>query len=228
MEHLAQHCRPRRSSLLKIYHLDVKTTFLNGLITEELYVKPPPGFPCSDPSQAYRLKKALYGLKQAPRAWYSSIDSYLISQHLIKSGADPNLYYFEDGGKLTILLLYVDDVYITGSHDSHIASIRAYIQTRFDMSDLGLLTYSLGLEFLFSTSGILITQRQYLREMLTDFGMADCRPVHTPLAEKLKLIPDMSAPSTDPTTYQRMVGKLIFLTHTRPDLSHAVSLVTDS
>lgn len=94
------------------------------------------------------------------------------------------------------------------------------------MSDLGLLSYSLGLEFIFTSSALLVTQRQYVTELLTDFGMADCRPVSTPMVEKLRLEPDMSAPATDPTTYQQMVGKLIFLTHTRPDISFAVSLVS--
>lgn len=210
-----------------IFHLDVKTAFLNGVIHEDIYVAPPPGFDdFSRPGLACKLKRALYGLKQAPRAWYSKVDGYLLSQGLTKSTADGNLYYFEEGGKLTLLILYVDDVYITGDHSSHIAEVRANIQCEFEMCDLGLLSYSLGLEFIFDTAGILVTQRQYVRELLTEFGLSDCRPAYTPMQEKLKLELDMSAPSTDTTTYQRMVGKLIFLTHTRPDISFAVGLVS--
>lgn len=108
----------------------------------------------------------------------------------------------------------------------HIASIRSAIHSQFDMSDLGLLSYSLGLEFVFTSSGVLVTQRQYVRELLSEFGLSECRSVHTPMVDKLRLEPDMQASLTDKTMYQRMVGKLIFLTHTRPDISFAVSLVS--
>ncbi|KAG0572350.1 hypothetical protein KC19_VG087600 [Ceratodon purpureus] len=89
------------------------------------------------------------------------------------------------------------------------------------MSDLGLLSYSLGIEFLFQPTGILLTQRQYIREMLKDAGLEHCKSAPTPMLEKLKLTPDMGASPADPTQYQHMVGKLIFLTHTRPDISYA-------
>lgn len=188
----------------KVYHLDVKTAFLNGRIDEEIYVKPPPGFEgTTPPHHACQLKRALYGLKQAPRAWYSTVDGYLQSAGLRKSTADGNLYYHEVDGLLTILLLYVDDVYITGSNDTHIAYIRAAIQEEFEMSDLGLLKYSLGLEFLFNPAGILITQRHYIREILSEFGMSDCRPVKTPMVEKAQLEPEMAVPPTDATEYQK-------------------------
>lgn len=211
----------------QIFHLDVKTAFLNGVIEEEIYVAPPPGFDNLPHSNyACRLKKALYGLKQAPRAWYKKVDSYLLSKGLLKSQADYNLYFFEDKGKITLLILYVDDVYLTGDNTEHIATIRSEIQEAFEMSDLGLLSYSLGLEFLFQREGILVTQRQYIKEMLRDFGLEHCKPVPTPMVEKLKLTPDMGAPLADAARYQQMVGKLIFLTHTRVDICYAVSVVS--
>ena len=120
----------------------------------------------------------------------------------------------------------MDDVYLTGNNDTHTAYIHAEIQGAFEMSDLGLLSYSLGLEFLFQPEGIMVTQRLYIQEMLDEFGLADCRPVATPMQEKLKLLPDMQAPLADIAKYQRMVGKLIFLTHTRIDIAFAVSVVS--
>ena len=210
----------------QIVHLDVKTAFLNGDMTEDIYISPPPGFSSSSNSQVCKLKKALYGLKQAPRAWYVKIDSYLLAQGLRKSQADFNLYFHEQDGLLTLLLLYVDDVYLTGNDSKCIALIRSHIKGEFEMSDLGLLSYSLGLEFLFRPEGILFTQRQYILELLTEFGLADCKPVATPMAEKLRLTLDMAAPVVDCHRYQRMVGKLIFLTHTRPDICYAVSVVS--
>lgn len=210
-----------------IFHLDVKTAFLNGIIEEDIYVTPPPGFESSHHrGYACKLKKALYGLKQAPRAWYSKVDHYLCSQGLQKSSADANLYFHESQGKLTLLLLYVDDVYLTGNDTVHIELIRQAIQTEFEMSDLGLLSFSLGLEFLFSASGIRVTQRQYVKDMLAEFGLSECRPAATPMQEKLQLLPDMKAAPADSVHYQRMVGKLIFLTHTRPDIAYAVSVVS--
>ncbi|KAG0598392.1 hypothetical protein M758_12G069100 [Ceratodon purpureus] len=94
------------------------------------------------------------------------------------------------------------------------------------MSDLGLLLYSLGLEFLFQPEGILVTQRKYIQDMLTKFGLDQCKPASTPMLEKLKLVPEMNAPPVDVTHYQRLVGKLIFLTHTRIDIAYAVSVVS--
>lgn len=137
---------------------------MNGRINEEIYLKPPPGFEGSYlATHACRLKRALYSLKRAPRRWYSTVDSFLQREGLQKSTTDCNLYFFEAGGLLTLMLLYVDDVYIIENNDAHITHIRAAIQGGFEMSDLGLLAYSLGIEFLFSSSGIMMTQRQYIQ-----------------------------------------------------------------
>lgn len=210
-----------------IVHLDVKTAFLNGDIQEDIYVKPPPGYESlTHPHHACKLKKALYGLKQAPRSWYCKIDDYLTGQGLQKSSADQNLYFHEKDGLLTLLILYVDDVYLTGNNLSYIARLRSDIQTAFEMTDLGTLSYSLGIEFLFGPDGIRLTQRRYIESMLADFGLSECRPVATPMVEKTHLVPDMGATPTDLVRYQTMVGKLIFLTHTRPDIAYAVSIVS--
>lgn len=165
--------------------MDVKTAFLNGIIEEDIYVSPPPGFESSTSGNyACKLHKALYGLKQAPRAWHNKVDSYLTSQGLQKSNADYNLYYNDRNGRLTLLILYVDDVYLTGKKDDHIQFIRTEIQKEFEMSDLGVLSYSLSMEFLFLPDGIAVTQRTYIREMLVKFGLGDSRTIHTPMAEK--------------------------------------------
>lgn len=100
------------------------------------------------------------------------------------------------------------------------------MSSAFDMADLGRLSFSLGIEFIFQPSGILLTQRQYIRDMLQELGLTDCRPVPTPILEKQKLTPNMDSPPSDPLLYQKMVGKLIFLTQTRPDISYAVSIVS--
>jgi hypothetical protein len=130
----------------RIHQMDVKTTFLNGIIEEEVYIEQPQGFEVNGKeSHVCRLKKALYGLKQAPRAWYSRIDGYLLSMGFTKSEADPNLYYIFVGTDLLILVLYVDDLFLIGTKKL-IAGCKADMATEFEMKDIGMMHYFLGLE----------------------------------------------------------------------------------
>jgi hypothetical protein len=130
----------------KIHQMDVKTAFLNGLIQEEVYIEQPLGFEVHGrESHVCRLKKALYGLKQAPRAWYSRIDAYLQQLGFEKSEVDPNLYFIVVGEDPLILLLYVDDLFITGV-ERLITSCKESLASEFEMKDIGLMHYFLGLE----------------------------------------------------------------------------------
>jgi hypothetical protein len=130
----------------KIHQMDVKTAFLNGLIQEEVYIEHPLGFEVHGrESHVCKLKKALYGLKQAPRAWYSRIDAYLQQLGFEKSEADPNLYFIVVGEDPLILLLYVDDLFITGA-ERLITSSKESLASEFEMTDIGLMHYFLGLE----------------------------------------------------------------------------------
>ena len=129
-----------------IHQMDVKTAFLNGIIAEELYIEQPEGFEIfSTESHVCRLKRALYGLKQAPFAWYIQINSYFNELGFAKSEADPNLYQIVVEGNLLIIVLYVDDLILTGD-ELLIHSCKADIAKEFEMKDLGLLHYFLGLE----------------------------------------------------------------------------------
>ena len=125
---------------------DVKTTFLNGEIEEEVYIDQPERFITHEKnSHLYKLIKALYGLKQAPKAWYERIDSYLTKSGYSKNGADPNLYFKINGDAMIILVLYVDYLLMTGE-EHLISKCKQELTTEFDMKDLGLLHYFLGLE----------------------------------------------------------------------------------
>jgi hypothetical protein len=130
----------------KLHQMDVKTTFLNGVIEEEVYIEQPLGFEVQDmKTHVCKLKKALYGLKQAPRAWYDRIDSFLMSLGFTKSKADPNLYFkIVDDGPV-ILLLYVDDLFLTGE-EKLITDCKKKLAAEFEMKDLGPMHYFLGLE----------------------------------------------------------------------------------
>ena len=130
----------------EIHQMDVKTTFLNGVIEEEVYIEQPEGFETHEKrTHVCRLKKALYGLKEAPRAWYGQIDSYLQQLGFIKSDADPNLYYLIVENEPLILVLYVDDLFFTISLGL-IKNYKRNQETEFDMNYLGLMHYFLGLE----------------------------------------------------------------------------------
>jgi hypothetical protein len=130
----------------KIHQMDVKTTFLNGLIEEEVYIEKPLGFEVHGrESHVCILKKALYGLKQDPRAWYSRIDAYLQQLGFEKSEEDPNLYFIVVGEDTLIIFLYVDDIFITGV-ERLISNYKESLASEFEMTDIGLMHYFLGLE----------------------------------------------------------------------------------
>ena len=134
--------------------MDVKTVFLNGFIKEEVYIEQPEGFEIfSSESHVCRLKRALYGLKQVPRAWYTQIDSYFTRLGFSKSEADPNLYQIVVEGKLLIIVLYVDDLILTGD-ERLILSCKEDLAKEFEMKDLGLLHYFLGLEIWQRSDGL--------------------------------------------------------------------------
>jgi len=135
----------------KLHQMDVKIAFLNGVVEEELYIEQPQGFIVHESGshvcklKKARLKKALYGLKQAPRAWYARIDSFLKSLGFTKSTADPNLYFKSEDGYPIILILYVDDMFLIGN-EKLIVGCKKELTTEFEMKDLGLMHYFLGLE----------------------------------------------------------------------------------
>ena len=141
--------------------MDVKTAFLNGVIEEEVYIEQPEGFVVhGTDSHVCRLKKALYGLKQAPRAWYSRIDSYLQRLGFTKSDADSNLYFKVVENHLMILVLYVDDLFLTGA-EHQIAWCKRELTSEFEMKDLGLMHHFLGLEVWQRSNEIFLSQGKY-------------------------------------------------------------------
>jgi hypothetical protein len=210
----------------KVHQMDVKTTFLNGVVEEEVYVEQPQGFETHDrKTHVCRLKKALYGLKQAPRAWYGRIDGYLMSLGFTKSKADPNLYFKVVDGGPVILLLYVDDLFLTGV-EKLIDECKKMLASEFEMKDLGIMHYFLGLEVWQRPDGIFLNQGKYAVEILKRFGMMDCKAMPTPMVTNLKLLCDTSSETMDATMYRQLVGSLMYLTNTRPDICFAVNTLS--
>jgi hypothetical protein len=155
--------------------MNVKTTFLNGVIEEEVYIEKPQGFEVHlRETHVCRLKKALYGLKQAPRAWYACIDSYLTRLGFSKSHVDPNLYYKVVNNAPVILLLYVDDLFLTGVESLNI-QCKKDLASEFDMKDLGIMHYYLGLEVWKKHGEFFLGQGKYVVKILQKFGMIDTK-----------------------------------------------------
>jgi len=166
----------------KIHQMDVNTTFLNGLIEEEVYIEQPKGFETFDhKSRVCQLKRALYRLKQVPCVWYTKIDSYFTRLGFMKSEADMNLYHIVVERKLLIIVLCVDDLILTGD-DQLIKSCKEDLAREFEMKNMGLMHYFIGMEVWQGDGELFVSQGNYANEILRGFHMERCKPMETPLA----------------------------------------------
>nr|GEV01852.1 hypothetical protein [Tanacetum cinerariifolium] len=203
-----------------IYQKDVKTTFLYGPLKEEVYVNQPDGF--VDPyhlDKVYRLKKALYGLKQAPMAWYDELTNFLVSKGFSKGSIDLTLFITKHGEDILLVQIYVDDI-IFGSTNLKLSKRFEKLMHKFEMSVMGELKLFLGIQINQSPHGIFINHAKYAQEILKKHGMTSCDSVGTPMATK-HLDTDLSGTPVDQTKYRSMVGALMYLTTSRPDIMHA-------
>ena len=172
----------------EIRQIDFCNAFLNGDMTEEVYMLQPPGFENPEaPTHVCRLKKAIYGLKQAPRAWYAKISSYLLSLGFKSCSSDSSLYTYHSGSDCILIAIYVDDLQITGNSPSLMDSISSKLSATFAMKDLGELKYFLGIEFIRSKDSLWILQQKYAKDMLLKFQFLDCLPISTCLEQNCHL-----------------------------------------
>ena len=209
----------------KIYQMDVKNAFLNGDLHEEVYMSPPPGI-AHRPGEVCRLRKALYGLKQAPRAWFEKFSTVITSLGFQPSNHDSALFIRCTNAGRIILSLYVDDMIITGDDHDGIESLKRDLAHRFAMKDLGLLRYFLGIEVAQSPKGYLLSQTKYISDLFERARLTDNRTVDTPIESNAKYSPTDGVPLSDPSLYRTIVGSLVYLTVTRPDIAHAVHVVS--
>ncbi|GJS34075.1 retrovirus-related pol polyprotein from transposon TNT 1-94 [Tanacetum coccineum] len=199
--------------------MDVKTTFLNGNLREEVYVNQPDGFVDLDnPNHVYKLKKALYGLKQAPRTWYDMLSSFLISQYFSKGLVDPTPFIRREGKELLLVQIYVDDIIFAASTTQLCDLFAKIMCSKFKMSMMGKISFFLGLQISQSPRGIFINQSKYALESLKNYGFDSCDPVDTSMVEKSKLDKDKERKAIDPSHYHDMIGTLLYLTAIRPNL----------
>uniref|UniRef100_A0A6N2KNP9 Integrase catalytic domain-containing protein n=1 Tax=Salix viminalis TaxID=40686 RepID=A0A6N2KNP9_SALVM len=205
--------------------LDVKNAFLHGFLSEEVYMEQPPGYIDPQfPTHVCRLQRALYGLKQAPRAWFQRFSQFLLRLGFIASRADSSLFVHHSSHGVVYLLLYVDDMVITGNNTSMLHSLIDRLASEFSMKDLGDLHYFLGIEVVRNDKGLFLSQAKYALDLLTRAEMVDCKPISTPSLVGSHLT-DSGTLYSDATQFRSLAGALQYLTLTRPDLSYSVNSI---
>jgi Reverse transcriptase (RNA-dependent DNA polymerase)/Integrase core domain/gag-polypeptide of LTR copia-type/GAG-pre-integrase domain len=209
-----------------LFQMDVRNAFLHGDLEEEVYMDLPPGMITpSEKRMACRLKKAIYGLKQSPRAWYGKLSSTLGKIGFKRSEADSSMFTKTSNQGIVVILIYVDDLIITGSDKRGIIDLKLHLGREFDIKDLGNLKYFLGIEIARSQKGLFLSQRKYILDLLRESGKMGVKPANIPMDYNQKVISD-NIPLEDIGVFQRIVGKLIYLTITRPDIAFVVSYVS--
>nr|GEX89207.1 retrovirus-related Pol polyprotein from transposon TNT 1-94 [Tanacetum cinerariifolium] len=208
-----------------VFQMDVKTAFLHGTLKEDVFVCQPEGsIDVDHPSHVYKLKKTLYGLKQAPRAWYDELSMFLLQNHFFKGTIDPTLFIRRFDNDILVVQVYVDDIIFGSTHPMYTQVFSDLMKSRFKMSMIGEMTFFLGLQVNQSTCGIFINQSIYVLEILKKYGIESCDPVGTPMEIKDKFDLDQNGTSVDATKYRSMIGALMYLTSSRPDIEHATCL----
>jgi len=205
--------------------MDVKSVFLNGIINEEVYVEQPLGFEDHQhPNHVYKLKKALYGLKQAPRQWYERLSNFLLSNGYERGMIDKTLFIKKSNSKIILVQIYVDDIIFAATKDSLCEEFVVAMQSEFEMSMIGELSFFLGLHFKQSKDGIFLCQSKYCKEILNKLEMESCKEVSTPMPSSCYMDVDVAGKGVDQTKYRGLIGSLLYLTASRSDIMFSVCL----
>ncbi|CAL1357723.1 unnamed protein product [Linum trigynum] len=212
-----------------LHQIDIANAFLHGELQETVYMQQPPGFVDPDkPNHVCRLRKSIYGLRQAPRTWFHCLAAALTRFGFSVSRTDPSLFIYKSGTVRLYMLVYVDDIVITGNDSALIRRLMEFLHANFALRELGPLSYFLGIEVHRSSTGIILSQRKFILDLLERAKMSQANPISTPATVDLL---QQSAAATsprfsDPALYRSIVGGLQYLSFTRPDLSFAVNLVS--
>ncbi|GKA86340.1 putative ribonuclease H-like domain-containing protein [Tanacetum coccineum] len=204
-----------------VYQMDVKSAFLYGKIEEEVYVCQPPGFEDPDfPDRVYKVEKALYGLHQAPRAWYETLSTYLLDNGFQRGKIDKTLFIRRDKGDILLVQVYVDDIIFGSTKKSLCNAFEKLMREKFQMSFMGELTFFLGLQVKQKNDGIFISQYKYVAKILKKFGFTKVKTASTPMETQNPLLKDKNGEKVDVHMYRSMIGSLMYLTSSRPDIMY--------
>ncbi|GKE26300.1 putative ribonuclease H-like domain-containing protein [Tanacetum coccineum] len=203
--------------------MDVKSTFLYGQIEEEVYVCQPPGFQYLDyPDKVYKVVKALYGLHKAPRAWYETLAKYLLDNGFHRGKIDQTLFIKEQNEDILLVQVYVDDIIFGSTKKELCTEFEKLMHDKFQMSYMGELTFFLGLQVKEKEYRIFISQDMYVAEILRKFSFTDVRTTSTPMDTEKPLLKDLDGDDVDVHLYRSMIGSLMYLTSSRPNIMFAV------
>ena len=209
----------------KLFQMDVKRAFLNDYINEELYVDQPLGFEYHQYlNHVFKLKKVLYGLKQAPRQWYERLNNFLLSHGYERGMIDKNLFIKKSNSEIILVQIYVDDIIFGATQDSLCEEFVAAMKGEFEMSTMGELSFFLGLQVKQTKDGIFLCQSNYCKEILKKFEMESCKEANTPMPSSYYMDVDSARKSVDQTKYRGLIGSLLYLTSSRPNIMFAVCL----
>jgi hypothetical protein len=200
----------------RLFQMDVKSVFLNGPIKEEVYMEQPPGFEDDRyPDHVFKLSKALYGLKQAPRAWYECLRDFLIANSFKVGNCD---------GDLFVCQIYVDDIIFGSTNQKSCEEFSRVMTQKFEMSMMGELNYFLGFQVKQLKDGTFISQTKYTQDLLKRFGMKDAKPTKTPMGTDGHVDLNKGGKSVDQKAYRSMIGSLLYLCASRPDIMLSVCM----
>ncbi|GJW94541.1 putative ribonuclease H-like domain-containing protein [Tanacetum coccineum] len=206
-----------------VYQMDVKSAFLYGKIEEEVYVCQPPGFEDPHfPDKVYKVEKALYGLHQAPRAWYETLSTYLLDNGFHRGQIDKTLFIKRHKDDILLVQVYVDDIIFGSTKKQMSNEFETLMHDKFQMSSMGELSFFLGLQVKQKSDGIFISQDKYVAEILKKFDFASVKTASTPMETNKALVKDEEAEDVDVHLYRSMIGSLMYLTASRPDIMFAV------
>ncbi|GKD74424.1 putative ribonuclease H-like domain-containing protein [Tanacetum coccineum] len=206
-----------------VYQMDVKSAFLYGTIGEEVYVHQPPGFvDPAHPNKVYKVIKALYGLHQAPRAWYETLSSFLLENGFRRGTIDKTLFIKKNKSDIMLVQVYVDDIIFGSTTQSMCTEFEDCMHKRFQMSSMGELTFFLGLQVKQQPDGIFISQDKYVADILKKFDFCSIKTATTPIESNKPLVKDEDGVDVDVHVYRSMIGSLMYLTASRPDIMFAV------
>jgi len=182
----------------KLFQMDVKISFLNGFINEEVYDSQPPNFEDHQhPNHVYKLKKVLYGLKQAPRQWYERLSNFLLSHGYDRDKIDKTLFIIKSKSSIILVQIYVDDIIFGATNDCLCEEFLAAMQGEFEMSMMGELFFFLGLQVKQSKDGIFLSQTKYCKEILKKFEMENCKETSTPMSTSCYMDADLAGTTID-------------------------------
>jgi hypothetical protein len=196
----------------KLYQMDVKNVFLNGVYSPKY------------PDRVYKLSKALYVLKQVPRAWYVRLKTFLLEHGYVMGSMDKTLFTLNHGTDFLLVQIYVDDIIFCGSSHTLMSRFQEMMESEFRMSMMGELTFFLGIQVKQTKQGTFMHQGKYMKDLMKMFNIAELKPVSTPMSSAASLGPDEDGEAMDQREYMSMIGSLLYLTVTRPDIQFTVGL----